>query len=133
MPSISYEYLHLALVAAVPEFRPVLDEHVADFDEVLPHVLFGDLTRFVLAAHERGDTALVSRSLEWLDRALRGGDERVQNVVAVSFVENVGVWDEALDEFVASWPAALREEARSQRDWRPIILALTDEHIQEDG
>jgi hypothetical protein len=35
------------LVAEVPELRPLLDEHVADTDEILPYVVFeGDFTRW---------------------------------------------------------------------------------------
>ena len=104
------------LLVAVPEFGPTFDEHVADYG-ILPHVLFGDLTRFVLAAHERRDTEVESRSLAFLDWALREGDDDVENLVAVSFVENV---DQRQHRgFIATWPDALRAEAKRQRDWRP--------------
>jgi hypothetical protein len=97
----------------------MIDEHVAEYDAVLVHILFGDLTRFVLAAHERGDTDVEQRSLSFLDRALREGDEQVRNLVAVPFVENVGPWDKARRGFIAEWPDALRTEAERQRDWKP--------------
>jgi hypothetical protein len=39
--AIAFETVHEDLVAEVREFRPVLDEHLADQDEaVLQHVLF---------------------------------------------------------------------------------------------
>jgi len=116
---LTYSEVPDALRAAVPEFGPMIDEHVADNDEVLLHLLFGDLTRFVIAAHERGDTDVEHRSLSFLERALREGDEAVQNVVEVSFVENVGPWDRAQRRFIASWPDTLRTEAERQRDWKP--------------
>jgi hypothetical protein len=106
------------LLVALPEFRPTFDEHLADYG-VLPHVLFGDLTRFVLAAHERGDTNVEERSLAFLDRALLEGDKDVQNLVAGSFVENVPPWDPTQRAFIAAWPDTLRAEAERQRDWRP--------------
>jgi hypothetical protein len=118
--TISYDSVHVSLVEAVPEFAPVLAEHLEDQDgETLQHLLFGDLTRFVVDAYERGDEALVSRCLGFLDQALRDGDEMTQNLVAVSFVENVGPWDEDVQEFIAGWPSALREEARRQLEGQP--------------
>ena len=79
---------------AVPEFGRAIDEHITYHDgDVLKHVPFGDLTRFILAAEERGDHDLVRRCLSFLDLALREGDSDVQNLVGVSFVENVGPWD----------------------------------------
>lgn len=117
--AIAYPTVHEALRRAIPEFGDAVDEHVADNDEVLPHVSFGDLTRFVLAAHHDGDRELVSRSLAFLERALREGDNGLQNLVAVSFVENVGPWDKSQERFIESWPEALRLEARRQREWTP--------------
>jgi hypothetical protein len=104
------------LLVAVPEFRETFDEHVADYG-VLPHVLFGDLTRFVLAAHDRHDEDLERRSLSFLDHALRDGDKDVQNLVAVAFVENVD--QRRYADFIAEWPNALQAEATRQREWRP--------------
>jgi hypothetical protein len=108
-----------ALRSTVPEFGPTIDDHVEECGETLPHVLFGDLTRFLLAAHARGDADVELRSLAILDEALREGDDQVQNLVAVSFVENVGPWDPTQREFTESWPDALRDEARRQHDWKP--------------
>jgi hypothetical protein len=117
--ALAYSEVATALRETLPEFAAAIDEHVADHDEVLPHVLFGDLTRFVLDAHQRGDDDLVRRALAFLDSALREGDDGVQNLVGVSFVENVGPWDADQAQFIASWPDALRLEAEQQRDWRP--------------
>jgi hypothetical protein len=47
--AIAYSTVDEALRAAVPEFGGAIDEHITDNDEeLLPHILFGDLTRFVL-------------------------------------------------------------------------------------
>jgi hypothetical protein len=119
VPQVIYSNVHVALREAVPEFGPVIDEHLAYHAGLLRHVLFGDLTRFVLAANERGDHELVERCLRFLDLALRDGDDEVENLVAVSFVENVEPWDDGAWEFIGSWPAALRAEAARQRGWRP--------------
>jgi hypothetical protein len=114
---LTYADVETELRSQVPEFAPVIDEHVADNDEVLPHVLFGDLTRFVLAARESGDDTLVERCVAVLDRALREGDDHVVNLVQVSFVENLPPWSDAIPAMITAWPESLRSEVERQRDW----------------
>ncbi|MEV0228694.1 hypothetical protein [Nonomuraea sp. NPDC050786] len=109
-----YEHIADRLVSEIPEFRSVLREHVIDNHEVLPHVLFGDLTRFVLHAHQQGREQLVGRCLTFLAVAMKSADVRLRELVAVSFVENVGPWDPAMVDFIASWPEALRNEVIDQ-------------------
>lgn len=116
---ITAEQVVPMLTNRVPEFQAAVDEHLAYYEELLDHVLFGDLTRFVLAAHDRGDASLVARTLRFLDEALADGDEYVENLVAVSFVGIVGPWDHDRAAFIDSWPAGLRSEAHRQRDGRP--------------
>ncbi|MDQ3946655.1 MAG: HNH endonuclease [Actinomycetota bacterium] len=112
----SYPQVHERLVEAIPEFAPLLDEHVQDFDEILPNILFDTLTRFVLDARERGDDPLVAKCLAFLAAAMRCGDEQIEHLVAATFVETVGPWDPAMNEFIDSWPEALRHEAMRQRN-----------------
>jgi hypothetical protein len=49
-----YDTVAQRLVQVVPEFSGVVEEHRTDNDEILPHVLYGDLTRFVVAAAKGG-------------------------------------------------------------------------------
>ena len=81
------------LVTAVPEFEPALEAHREEYGEVLNHLLFGDLVRFVEEAEGRGDWELIERCLGFLDGALASGDEDVVNVIAASFVENLKPWE----------------------------------------
>jgi hypothetical protein len=114
---VSYERVIELLRSEVPEFALEIDEHVEHNGEVLPHVVFGDFTRFVVAARNAGDAPLVGRCLAFLEQALRDGDTQVGNLVQVSFVENIGPWDGDAAEFMETWPQKLREEAERQRDW----------------
>jgi hypothetical protein len=112
---LTYETIAEVLVDAIPEFRPALEQHLRDQEgEVLPHLLFGDLTRFVLAARDGGDDALVERCLAFLDLAARSPRPRVTNLVAASFVENVGPWEPQMSAFIETWPDALRRMAVQQ-------------------
>ena len=67
MTALEYSEVANALRIALPEFAPAIDEHVAHNDEVLPHVLFGDLTRFVLEASRQRNDDLTRRALAFLD------------------------------------------------------------------
>lgn len=100
---------------AIPEARSIVAEHTDGYDgEVLLHLLVADLRHSTLAAWERGDGALTSRSLGFLGAALREGDSDVRNAVATSFVEDVGWWDEAVQPFLLTWPSALSQEVERQ-------------------
>lgn len=90
------------LLDRVGELRPIHDEHLADNVELLPHVFMGDVTRFVVSLHkkllmdpgsEHGEKIL-STTLELLERALREGDDDLQELIVVSFLENLEQSDE---------------------------------------
>lgn len=74
------------LLAAVPDLRPVYDEHISDNDDLLPHVFFGDVTRFAI---ENAATPNVANLLAVLDEGLCDADAEVREVVLASFVENL--------------------------------------------
>ena len=105
------------LQEAVPDFAAEMDEHLSDFGEVLHHLLFAGLVRFMLAARERGDDSLVARILDFANQMLHEGDGAARNVVEVSFVESVvgGAPSDAVWTFVAEWPTALRTDADRYR------------------
>jgi hypothetical protein len=91
----------------VPELRPAYEEHLADNDELLPHVFFGDVSRSVVSRASAGDSDVVARILSCLERVLTEGDEQASELVVVSFVENIAPEDGAA-AFFESWPPALR-------------------------
>jgi hypothetical protein len=64
------------------EVAEILEEHMSDNDELLPHVFLADVTRYVLADCE--DRAAI---VKFLDEsfAIHGPD--VEELIAVSFVE----------------------------------------------
>ena len=104
------------LIARVPESASRVDEHLADFEgEVLVHLLTDELRRLAIAWFDEGQREPLSRLLAVMARGMREGDDYVVNAVAVSFVEDTCVMDPAMQPFINSWPAALREEAETQR------------------
>lgn len=67
-----------------PGIAAILHAHIADYDEVLPHVLLGEVTRYLIAS------AIPEKSVvEALNVELREGHCEVRELIAVSFVENI--------------------------------------------
>ena len=87
------------LVSRYPSLKPVFDEHVSDnFGEVLPHLFFGDLTRYVVAhfteAQEGAHAGTqaeneLRRLLNDLENAYADSQEEIQELISVSFLENL--------------------------------------------
>ena len=78
------------LASRYPAVEDLRRQHVADNDELLPHVLFGDVTRYAAKLARSGrDDASLNHLLSDLDAALAADrDDDVANLIWVSFVEN---------------------------------------------
>ena len=86
------------LVRRVPALEPLLREHLADnFGEVLPHLFFGELTRYVVSElGGAGDDprtqerkAALQTLLDELEEGFANGGEEVAELICVSFLENL--------------------------------------------
>lgn len=88
------------LVSSYPRLKPIFDEHVSDnFGEVLPHLFFGDLTRYAVSRFLEVESGALPQGLEAepelrqllndLEDAYADGDEEVQELISVSFLENL--------------------------------------------
>jgi hypothetical protein len=84
------------LLAIVPELQPPYLEHLdGNFGELLPHVFFGDVTDWAVEQHaatKHGSLAAeeaLTRLLNFLESGYPAGDSEVQNLIAVSFLENL--------------------------------------------
>lgn len=99
--------------ALAQHFRGIgelLADHISEYDELLPNVFLGDVTRYVLA-----DGQDRRRIVEYLDDAFGSQGPDVENLIAVSFVENVETREElerATDGLEAS---RIRAEWERQR------------------
>lgn len=96
--ALGYDTFFEFLLGKVPEFRSIYKEHVDYFGELLPHVLMGDFTRFLLDAYRKSVSGLadeekwheiVDRSLTLLEEAISSSDNELQSLVAYSFLENL--------------------------------------------
>ena len=107
-----------ALDIKVPEFRPLMDEHVEDNGVVHLHLLIADLRRYVNQSCTAGQSDVLCRLLAVVDHALHNGTGDVRNAVAEWFVEDTGWWDPAMQPFIEAWPPGLRAEVEIRRDRR---------------
>ncbi len=84
---ISYETVIAQLAERLPEFQPE--------DPELPHVAFGQLVSFLderLRATPSGAEAsdpVLPKVVDFIEAAAGSGDEKVTNLVMVSFLENM--------------------------------------------
>jgi hypothetical protein len=88
-------YVH-SVVKRFPGLLTVLDEHISDnFGEVLPHLFFGDVTRYsleLLSKSEAGDLASLRelhQLLEYLEQSFSSDDSEVWQLIAASYIENL--------------------------------------------
>jgi hypothetical protein len=78
------------LIRLVPELEPAYREHVVFNEELLLHLFMGDVTRFAIErASGRSNEPVLARLLGYLEERLANGSEEVQELIVVSFVENL--------------------------------------------
>ena len=102
------------LILAVPELNDVYRQHLSEQDELLPHVLLGDVTRFVVLNATRGEAAdWLARFLSQMDAELLSGNDEVAELIGVSFVENLCGENAAIQALLPRLSKALRTEVKS--------------------
>lgn len=95
------ELVHL-LGQQFPHVAALYKEHLESFGEVLAHVFFGDLTRFLLEQVTGADASdrreKVRVILEVLENAYAEGDDEMRDFLSASFLENLPKTGEAGQE-----------------------------------
>lgn len=114
-------YIH-ELIEAVPRLQPLLARHVEYFDELLSHVFMGEVSRFAVAEFARctddggsGCPDLIAL-LAALEQGFCDGGEDVQNLISVSFLENVAEEAVVSPEFLSLFGSVLRREIQPYLD-----------------
>jgi hypothetical protein len=90
--AVTYEAFFDHLLQAVPEYRAVYDADARHYGEVLPHVFLGAFTAWLTAVAAEGPAEgndVLRRAVAFLDNAFIIGDDRVLELIALSFVENL--------------------------------------------
>ena len=98
------------LAAAAPALRSLLAEHRAEHGALLTHLYMADVTRWLVATGPSAAALLV------LERHMTEGDDEVQNVVCLSFLENL---EPEHTEIRAALGPRLREALAGMEGWSP--------------
>ena len=77
------------LAQQIPDIAEILSKHVNDYDELLPHVFMGDVTRYV-----SNDGSHRTDVVQALEKAFANEGPEVEELIAVSFVENLETQEE---------------------------------------
>ena len=99
--ALAYKNIFDVIANRIPGFSPAIREHVDFYDELLPHVLMGDFTRYLSAlccgpaASQLQQSTQCREALNILETALNSPDPKLRELVAVSFVENLDPADES--------------------------------------
>jgi hypothetical protein len=103
-----------------PGLRASYEEHLADYDELLPHVFMGDVTRYIMGmgGNSTAESAMeiekeLSELLDLFEASLADGDEYVQELVVTSFLENLEASDPAYPKIKARLGQRLSEQLRT--------------------
>jgi hypothetical protein len=79
-----------ALCHRFPMFMPILQQHLDDFDGLLPHVLMGDVTRWVVHRFSADAADRTLREvLEFIESDFEGAPGEDRELVTASFLENL--------------------------------------------
>ena len=86
---LCYETIVNRLLTEVPELRPLYDEHLHGNDEFLPHVFFGDVTRYVMQLVRAMDQTRHIGTPDPLGRILRFLEEAMSSLSCLAFFGQV--------------------------------------------
>ncbi len=110
----------LGLIKIVTNLNRLYDEHIDDYDKLLPHVFFGDLTRYIVELYEsildcspakmRWDE--LNTILAYLENGISGDNDEIQELIVVSFLENLDTTDSKLGELIEKFGPHLKKELK---------------------
>jgi hypothetical protein len=116
------------LLEQMPEFGVAFRDHVDYHETVLPHVLMGDFTRWTIEQYRRAAQqdnearAVLLRAFGFLESEYatdrQGG---VQELISVSFLENLHQAGADLEGIAAQLGPKLRAELRRYTGWPPRV------------
>lgn len=110
----------MALVEMHTQLTPVLDEHLKDHNELLPHMLMGDVVRFLTAIYANpreaaGDYNTITEIMLSIGDHFTSASPAVKEVIAASFLENMPYPKEEGVDLIKLLPDNLQAELTKQR------------------
>jgi len=93
-----------------PELSDLFQEHVDYYEEILPHVFFGDVAHFAVTGIKSDDDhGTMQKLLDLLEQGLSENDPEIDNLVHASFIENEPAMADVLPMAGPKLSAAIRK------------------------
>lgn len=117
---ITYQNFAERLIEEVPDLKGIYEEHIKDNDEIINHVFMNDVYCHIEKTIDKKIPPYMKSLINFLDKAIVCGDEMVENLVAVSFLENLITTKKHSEKIIVSFLSlTLIEELRKMREWKP--------------
>jgi hypothetical protein len=120
MADLDFDHFVEKLRTDVRGFGRIYDQHVSYYQQVLPHVLFGDLVRHLksVARSQGPEHVAVDEAVALLECGMGSTDTRLQELVAVSFLARLDLEDEDFEAIRARFGDRLRERYQLEKQGR---------------
>jgi hypothetical protein len=117
MADLALDHFVEKLRTDVRGFGRVYDQHVSYYQQVLPHVLLGDLVRYLksVARSQGPERVAVDEAMGLLEWVMGSADTNVQELVAVSFLARLDSEDEDFEAIRARFGDRLKERYQAER------------------
>jgi hypothetical protein len=120
MADLDFNQFVEKLRTGVRGFGRVYDQHVSYYQEVLPHVLLGDLVRYLksIAGSQGPERVALDEAMGLLECGMGSTDAKLQELVAVSFLARLDPEDEDVEAIRARFGDRLKERYQVERQGR---------------
>ena len=101
------------------ELHELLQEHLDEFDALLPHLLIADVTRWLVARMLKSgpDDPVVNAVLEFFETRFAAGSDHTKELVAVSLLETMPLQGEAGSEIRNLVGTSMRQHVDRYLTW----------------
>ncbi len=122
MADLNFDHFVEKLRTDVRGFGRIYDQHVSYYQQVLPHVLLGDLVRYLksVARSQGPEHVAVDEAMGLLECGMGSTDTKLQELVAVSFLARLDVDDEDFQAIRARFGDRLQERYRVEKEGRRL-------------
>lgn len=102
-----------------PDLRALLQEHLDDYDGLLPHLLLADVTRWLVARQPEMGRAdpVVASVLMFLEKYFVSGGEQMSELIAVSVLETMPLRGEEGAQIRELLGPAMRDHLERHLSW----------------